>query len=328
MATLKNILIVIATILWATACSSDILEDNGGNNIENGGAATLNVCLSDGDIATKAAGRETAELTNTEKNIQTLVIAVFEKSTGYRVGLKVLNQTAVKAAYDGKSTYIVNEIPCKEGEMIVCAAANVETDLFDGIYMHSTNEYQGDAANWLSVTGINRGELVKVNNGVKVTLKKGDVENVDISLTQLPARVDIMNITVKTEKTEATYNMTSMNATINNNMYVFNSYAFENIISESVEATPVEDSNALGSFYTYPAAAGKLKVNITGSIKAKRTDGTSFDKTADFSFTINQDLVSGKLYRANIIVNSNLELVEVTFTPLDWVEENIGVGLK
>lgn len=328
MTTLRNIIILITTFILATACSSDILEDNSSNNADNGNieveGATFSIRLTDGATQTKATG-DSVLLDDDEKTIETLVIAVFEQATHARVGLKVLNAEQLASCKQADGSYVVTDIPSKEGKMKVVAAANVRANLFDGIYTDATPEYSQ-----LSVEGITPDALVKVNNGVEVTLKQGEVENVNMALTQLPARVDIVNITIKDEPL-AKYVMDTMSATANTKMYVFNAYSWANTTPEAVPF--VQRADIAGSFYTYPVAAlnekGKhnISVSVEGAIHMTK-DGGDFVKAANFSFNIEQDLISGKLYRANVVVNSNLDLIKVTFTVLDWEEHNIEVGLN
>lgn len=346
MTTLKNILIVIATILWATACSSDILDEvpaTNNNTEQTTGDASLSIRIASDAVVTRAdATTETEQLADNEKKISSCVVAVFENNSNniheqYRIGYKYVDNN-INQATDGSFT--IQDIRCKEGNVKVVVIANLSEEAvskLEGKYTY---------AEWreFSVKGIEVNNLVKFNEGKPLTLKSGE-NSVVIPLTQLAARVDIseISVTTPTDEMTASFEMAGMTATICDYSYVLSSYPFtDNTSSYNNQYTTDKTYNiskdAYVSFYSYSVASGTgtsekdgakdfVKITMTGVLNTTIGEVTE-SRNVTFTFPIQKNLYAGNLYRGNLIISSGLELVSLDLQTIPWVKKDIDVSLK
>lgn len=341
MATLKNIFIIIATVFLATACSSDILEDvpstdNNNPNTEVAEDASLTIRIASEGVQTKA-GETTEQLTESERDITSCVVAVFENTTEkYRIGYKYISNGINQNVTDGSFT--VDDIRCKEGKAWVVVIAN----LTDAQAAELEGKYTYSEWNTFSTKGIDANRLIKYNRKKEYNLASGD-NTVEIQLTQLAARIDITDITVTPPAADmdASFKMSSMTATISDFSYVLAPYSYQdNTTSYRAEYNTNNTHNitkdAYVSFYSYSVdssvegteAYGFVKVTMTGTITTTTKEDVSESRDVTFSFNIYQKLSAGNLYRGSLTITSGLESVNLDLQTIPWEEKEIEVGLK
>ena len=160
----KNIILAILMVLSFAACSSEIegIDNNMANNTANPATASTSIVVnfSAGELITKSGVSDgTAEASDKEMNIDEYVIAVFEKQTGDRVGFTTGKNEGSKVV----SSQTIQNIDCKEGEVIVYVVANAPAEQFTSLYT---------LADFEAVRVENLNNLVKVGKQ-EATLKQG-----------------------------------------------------------------------------------------------------------------------------------------------------------
>lgn len=253
----KNIILAILMVMSFTACSSEIegIDNNKTNNSVSTATATTSIVVS--FSAEKLATKSTvsAEASDAELNINEYVIAVFEKETGDRVGF-------ASGTNEGDRVTIEN-IDCKEGNVIVYAIANAPVEQFKNLYTLSDFE--------TAKVG-NLDNLVKVGRE-EIELKKDQTTSLEIKLSQLTARVKVkFGVSVDSNE-KVSFEVTSYNATIANTSAIWNIRAIK---GETVNA---EINENFFTYYTYAVENPELTLNGTLSV-----EGT--DKTKDVTINI------------------------------------------
>lgn len=254
----KNIILAILMVMSFTACSSEIegIDNNKTNNSVSTATATTSIVVS--FSAEKLATKSTvsAEASDAELNINEYVIAVFEKETGDRVGF-------ASGTNEGDRVTIEN-IDCKEGNVIVYAIANAPVEQFKNLYTQSAFE----AAEVVE----NPDKLVKVGRE-EIELKKDQTTSLEIKLSQLTARVKVkFGVSVDSNE-KVSFEATSYNATIANTSAIWNIRAIK---GETVNA---EINENFFTYYTYAVENPELTLDGTLSV-----EGT--DKTKDVTINI------------------------------------------
>lgn len=275
----KNIIPAILMILSFVACTSEIEGiDNMTNNNANNSTTSISVCMITDGMNTKSGS-------SNELTIKNYAIAVFEVTSGQRIGYLVENAPSSNA-------YVV--LDTKEGLVNVIAVANIDDmNEFDAVYTY--DEFK------LKTVG-NLGNFTKVGIRENVTLSASVLE---ITLKQLTARVNVtLNepIVIGGNDVTVKFKAYNYNATINET---------SNIIAEPQKTSAIEKS--LGSvtsfnYYTYAVknpiliVKTKLEVYVKGILK----------KTIDKDITVTFKSLSGE----NIIAagESYNQIIDATVT--------------
>lgn len=289
----KNIILAILMILSFTACSSEIedIDNNMVSNTVNSATAvtSLVISFSADELTTKnTSSAEEAEVSEAEMNINEYVIAVFEKQTGDRVGFA----TGTNGG-NNVSTQTIQNIDCKEGDVIVYVVANAPSAKFSNLYKRKDFE---------AATVVNPNALVKVGKQ-EFTLEQGKDNSLEVKLSQLTARVKVtVNVSVAVESKETvSFNAESYDAMI------ANSSAIQDIIPINGENTNVNISNNSFTYYTYAVTNPELTLNgklivadnnktndVTINIPFKKDgeelsslkNGVSYEITVDATLTV------------------------------------------
>lgn len=283
----KNIILAILMVLSFAACSSEI--EGIDNNTTNNGASDLQrsslfVHMVDGNQQTKSGSVEDGTIINN------YVIAVFEEVSKQRVGYMTGKNI-------NKTTESVDLKDCKEGKVSVIVVANVtDVHAFDNLYTY--NEFT-------SVKVGNPNNLTKVGTG-NVTLKKGGLNKLEVTLKQLTARVNVtLDPEVKVNRKDETGKKVS--ATIKLSNYNYTMVESSSILNQKLQSgSNMSVQNVNGNsftYYTYPISNPQLTIDGDFVISVDN-NSASFVKSITVPFVENgttiTELLAGNSYNLNV----------------------------
>lgn len=255
----KNIILAILMVLSFAACSSEIegIDNNMANNTANPATASTSIVVnfSAGELITKSGVSDgTAEASDKEMNIDEYVIAVFEKQTGDRVGFTTGKNEGSKVV----SSQTIQNIDCKEGEVIVYVVANAPAEQFTSLYTRTDFE---------SVRVENLNNLVKVGKQ-ETKLEQGETNSLEIELSQLTARVKVnFEVTVQSDE-KVTFEANNYVATI------ATSSAIHDVKAIDGTSSTVNISSESFTYYTYAVTNPTLALNGTLTVTNKQENKT------------------------------------------------------
>lgn len=283
----KNIILAILMVLSFAACSSEI--EGIDNNTTNNGASDLQtsslfVHMVDGNQQTKSGSAEDGTIINN------YVIAVFEEVSKQRVGYMTGKNI-------NKTTESVDLKDCKEGKVNVIVVANVtDVHAFDNLYTY--NEF-------ISVKVGNPDNLTKVGTG-NVTLKKGGLNKLEVTLKQLTARVNVtLDPEVKVNRKDETGKKVS--ATIKLSNYNYTMVESSSILNQKLQSgSNMSVQNVNGNsftYYTYPISNPQLTIDGDFVISVDNNSASSV-KSITVPFVENgttiKELLAGNSYNLNV----------------------------
>lgn len=353
--TLKNILSILSFLFIAVACS---MEDEAlpssdtetsveaqevmvNVNLAMNGISTKGEALDDGNVA--PTGKESVvssavvALVNAEGNIMMIRDAAGQiNSDNTLKDVKFLAKVA-----DGvKAIAIVNTK--KANDYLNCRTL---TDLNTVLETTANQEY-------LVKVG-EENDIFKDYNDGKTSTKDLNTLNIEIPVTQLAARVDLMGIKYTKESVESEINsmkiISAQLINVNNNSLVYNT---QNNTMSGLEAAINTKSNGRSEILNidlqesewsgndpYAAEVGKslytdysytnttvdspVKIQITYSVNGEAP------KTVDVTID-NGSVKAGNLYRLYIgmkVKNNEIKTEVVCYTK-DWIKENINIEIK
>lgn len=265
----KNIILAILMVLSFAACSSEIegIDNNMANNTANPATASTSIVVnfSAGELITKSGVSDgIAKVSDEEMNIDEYVIAVFEKQTGDRVGFTTGKNEGSKVV----SSQTIQNIDCKEGEVIVYVVANAPAEQFTSLYTRTDFE---------SVRVENLNNLVKVGKQ-ETKLEQGETNSLEIELSQLTARVKVnFEVSVKSNE-EVTFKANNYVATIATSSAIHDVKAIDgmsstvDISSESLNISSISSESF--TYYTYAVTNPTLALNGTLTVTKKQKNNT------------------------------------------------------
>lgn len=261
----KNIILAILMVLSFAACSSEIegIDNNMANNTANPATASTSIVVnfSAGELITKSGVSDgIAKVSDEEMNIDEYVIAVFEKQTGDRVGFTTGKNVGSKV-----SSQTIQNIDCKEGEVIVYVVANASAEQFTSLYTRTDFE---------SVRVENLNNLVKVGKQ-ETKLEQGETNSLEIELSQLTARVKVnFEVSVKSNE-DVTFKANNYVATIARSSAIHDVKAIDGMSSTvDISSESLNISSESFTYYTYAVTNPTLALNGTLTVTDKAEDNT------------------------------------------------------
>lgn len=334
---LKNILFTIAATTWLfSSCSEETLID--GPVISGGEEATISATLSINSVETKATTNYETPVSDNEELINNYVIAVFDAARQDVVGLKAETLDTetksftvnVVAKCDGESPQTVLTIAnLSEEQLKACKAFTTYTQ-FANLIVEQKSAFKSS-------------ELMKGAEQV-VTLEKGKVNNFDIKLDQLVARVDvsigfpdedkgasfdIQSFKVEGVNTKSKMILTDKTKVVNNE-----------VTSSSLEWQEEKEANTIKntfSFYTYERSTDEtpITITITGLLKKNDSEEGSL-KT--YTYALNPvksqpecnttGIVHGNTYQVKGLMSLPNKTVTFTVKAKGWVPVEVDASIN
>lgn len=334
---LKNILFTIAATTWLfSSCSEETLID--GPVISGGDEATISATLSINSVETKATTNYETPVSDDEKLINNYVIAVFDAARKDVVGLKAETLKAetksftvnVVAKCDGKSPQTVLTIAnLSEEQLGACKAFTTYTQ-FANLIVEQKSAFKSL-------------ELMKGAEQV-VSLEKGKVNNFDIKLDQLVARVDV-SIEFPEEDKGASFDIQSFKVegvNTKSKMILTDKTKVVNneVTSSSLEWKEGEGDNTIKntfSFYTYEKSTYEtpITITITGLLKKNDSEEGSL-KT--YTYALNPvksqpecnttGIVHGNTYQVKGLMSLPNKTVTFKVEAKGWVSVDVGASIN
>ena len=334
---LKNILFTIAATTWLfSSCSEETLID--GPVISGGEEATISATLSINSVETKTTTNYETPVSDNEKLINNYVIAVFDAARQDVVGLKAETlgtetksfTVNVVAKCDGKSPQTVLTIAnLSEEQLGACKAFTTYTQ-FANLIVEQKSAFKSS-------------ELMKGAEQV-VTLEKGKLNNFDIKLDQLVARVDV-SIEFPEEDKGASFDIQSFKVegvNTKSKMILTDKTKVVNneVTSSSLEWKEGEGDNTIKntfSFYTYEKSTYEtpITITITGLLKKNDSEEGSL-KT--YTYALNPvksqpecnttGIVHGNTYQVKGLMSLPNKTVTFKVEAKGWVPVEVGASIN
>lgn len=334
---LKNILFTIAATTWLfSSCSEETLID--GPVISGGEEATISATLSINSVETKATTNYETPVSDDEKLINNYVIAVFDAARKDVVGLKAETLKAetksftvnVVAKCDGKSPQTVLTIAnLSEEQLGACKAFTTYTQ-FANLIVEQKSAFKSS-------------ELMKGAEQV-VTLEKGKVNNFDIKLDQLVARVDV-SIEFPEEDKGASFDIQSFKVegvNTKSKMILTDKTKVVNneVTSSSLEWQEEEGANTINntfSFYTYEKSTDETPITITITGRLKKNDSEE-GSLKTYTYALNPveslpecnttGIVHGNTYQVNGLMSLPNKTVTFKVKAKGWVPVDVDASIN
>ena len=334
---LKNILFTIAATTWLfSSCSEETLID--GPVISGGEEATISATLSINSVETKATTNYEFPQGDAEKKINNYVIAVFDAARQDVVGLKAETldpetksfTVNVVAKCDGESPQTVLTIAnLSEEQLKACKEFTTYTQ-FANLIVEQKSAFKSS-------------ELMKGAEQV-VTLEKGKVNNFDIKLDQLVARVDV-SIEFPEEDKGASFDIQSFKVegvNTKSKMILTDKTKVVNneVTSSSLEWQEEKEANTIKntfSFYTYERSTDEtpITITITGLLKKNDSEEGSL-KT--YTYALNPvksqpecnttGIVHGNTYQVKGLMSLPNKTVTFTVKAKGWVPVEVDASIN
>lgn len=352
--TLKNILSILSFLFIAVACSmeDDALPSSDTESSVEAQEVLVNVNLAMNGISTKVAASYDEDVASTGKeSVVSSAVVALVNAEGYIMMIRDANgqidsgntlkdvKFLTKVAAGVKAIAIVNTK--KAADYLTCKTL---ADLNKVLETTANQEY-------LVKVG-EKNDIFKGYDEGKTSTKDLNTLNIEIPVTQLAARIDLMGIKYVKENEESEINsvkiISAQLINVNNSSYVYNT---NDKTMSGLEATNIKSNGSSETLNIdlkesewsgndpYAAEVGKslytdysyTNTTVDSPVKLQITYSVNGEASKTVDVTIdNGSVKAGNLYRLYIgmkVKNNEIKTEVVCYTK-DWIKENINIEIK